>query len=164
LKPADEEVFRKFKEQSRNGFYAPVEVVFDPEQGYVVKAKELFIDRFTIICEYAGEVVDMNQSEEVMNSDALFEFHTTTNSNLVIYPDKKGNLARFISGINNKKGKKDKNLESIKFNLDGSIHVVLYTIRNIHPGEILYYDYNAGPLNEKDTSDFVVEPKKSKKK
>jgi hypothetical protein len=44
--------------------------------------------------------------------------------------------------------------------IDGSLHILLYTTRNIHPGETLYYDYNEGGLNEKDTSNFVTETKK----
>jgi hypothetical protein len=85
---------------------------------------------------------------------------SSESSNLVIFPDKFGNLARFISGVNNETGKHTQNVKSIKVKIDGSLHILLYTTRNIHPGETLYYDYNEGGLNEKDTSNFVTETKK----
>jgi len=162
LKEADIEVFREFKKQSRKGLYAPVEVVHDPEQGYKVKAVK-FIKRFTLLCEYTGEVVDMEGNENVEKSDALMEFYTTPQSILVIYPDQVGNLARFISGINNEKGKRNQNVKSMKCDIDGSIHIILYTTRNVHPGETLYYNYNEGALDEKETKEFVVEEKTKKK-
>jgi hypothetical protein len=159
LKPADVEVFHEFKKQSRQGFYAPVKLVQDPIQGWIVKATG-FIKRFTLLCEYSGEVVDPEKDQEVTRSDALMDYLSSESSNLVIFPDKFGNLARFISGVNNETGKHTQNVKSIKVKIDGSLHILLYTTRNIHPGETLYYDYNEGGLNEKDTSNFVTETKK----
>ncbi len=93
------------------------------------------------------------------------EYYTTPQSNLVVNPDEQGNIARFISGINNAKGKNNQNVKSMKCSIHGSIHILLYTIRNVHPGELLYYNYKEGALKEYDTSNFVVDPKtKSKKK
>ena len=57
-------------------------------------------------------------------------------------------------GINNDKMRTG-NVKSIKYNIDGGIHVLLYSSRIIHLGETLYYDYNAGRLKEYDTSNFV---------
>jgi integrase len=163
LKPADVEVYYEFKRQSRLGFYAPVKLVQDPVQGWIVKATG-FIKRFTLLCEYSGEVVDESKDSEVIRSEAIMEYLTSDANSLVIFPDKFGNLARFISGVNNQKGKHNQNVKSMKAKIDGGIHILLYTMRNIHPGETLYYDYNQGGLNEKDTSNFVTEKKVKKRK
>jgi hypothetical protein len=81
----------------------------------------------------------------------------STSTTLVICPEKKGNIARFISGINNddKNSKKKQNVRSIRFDIDGSVHVLLYAARTIKKDEILYYDYNAGGKGAYPTSDFV---------
>lgn len=147
-------VYKKFKKNSRKGIYGPLEVVFDTIQGYVVKTTNI-IEENTLISEYSGTVVE--HSEE-LNSDALMNFLSTENSSFVICPDITGNLARFISGINNSKLKKKKsmqNVNSIMFNIEGSIHVLLYANRKIKKGETLYYDYNAGHFKEYDTSHFI---------
>jgi hypothetical protein len=83
----------------------------------VVKVTEN-IPANTILCEYSGEVLDCRQSKEVIKSDSVFEFYSQKSSELVIYPDKMGNLAKFISGINNKKGKADKNVNSMMCDID----------------------------------------------
>ena len=65
---------------------------------------------------------------------------------LVIKPEKYTNIARFISGINNFRTDSYKkiNVNSVKMNIDGKAHIILYAARNIKIGEILYYDYNRG--------------------
>lgn len=83
---------------------------------------------------------------------------TSSSSNsLVICPELKGNLARFISGINNFNDKsiKKQNLQSIRYNIDGEVHVLLYAHKNIKKHEVLYYDYNAGGFNSYPTEHFV---------
>ena len=166
LKPADVEVFKEFKKQSREGIYAPVEVVWDNVQGYVVKATG-FIPKKAIICEYSGEVLNRDRDQNVIKSDAVMEYLSSDPCELVIYPDKIGNIARFISGIKNlpeeRKGKKKQvkkiqNVMSMKRIVDGCVKIILYAARIIHSGEILYYNYNEGGLNEKDTSNFVEKP------
>ena len=81
----------------------------------------------------------------------------SSSSSLVICPEKKGNIARFISGINNTnaKAKKKLNINSARYDIDGKVHVILYASRNIKPGEILYYDYNAGGSQSYPTENFI---------
>lgn len=81
----------------------------------------------------------------------------SSNTSLVICPEKNSNLARFISGINNsdKNSKKKQNVSSIRYNIDGQVHILLYAFRNIKKGEILYYDYNAGGYGGYPTDNFV---------
>ena len=146
------EIFEKFKALSRKMQYAPVEVVLTENQGYAVKATNT-IKPYTLICEYAGEVVIYDES---IKDDSLMDLIKIRKIEYVIYPGKKCNLARFISGINNKDKikKKKQNLNSIKFNINGMVHIILYCIKPIKKGDFLYYDYNAGNLNEYDTKNF----------
>ena len=80
----------------------------------------------------------------------------SSSNSLVICPESKGNIARFISGINNhdKKAGKKQNVNSIRYNIDGSVHVLLYAARTIKKNEVLYYDYNAGGYNAYPTESF----------
>jgi SET domain-containing protein len=140
--------------------------VEDPVQGWIVKATAE-IKKNTFITEYSGTVIDFSDD---LDSDSIMEFYSTQASNLVIYPDEYGNLGKYLSGINNQKvtqiSKKKKtnvskekinlpNCTSQKFNINGGLHVVIYTIKDIKEGEILFYDYNAGHLDEIVTNDFV---------
>lgn len=81
----------------------------------------------------------------------------SSSSSLVICPEKKGNIARFLSGINNKdkSAKKKMNVNSSRYDIDGKVHVLLYSFKTIKKGEILYYDYNAGGSASYPTENFV---------
>lgn len=56
----------------------------------------------TLITEYVGEV-DFARNHIFNKNDSIMDLLRTSRSktSLVILPDKKGNLARFLSGINN---------------------------------------------------------------
>lgn len=75
-------------------------------------------------------------------------------TSLVICPTYNANLARFISGINNKK-KGKANLASIRFDIEGKVRIFLYAKTNIEPNQILCYDYNAGGFDEYPTENFI---------
>ena len=89
--------YKELKENARNGIYPPLELVFSEELGYYVKSKGM-IKRNTLLTEYTGEVVDFSVVGE---SDSIMELMATKKSSIVIDPDKQGNIAKFISGINN---------------------------------------------------------------
>ena len=116
---------------------------------------------FTLICEYAGEVHPARQSEYLFSTtkDSIMELvHAKRSVNSrIIDPDNHGNLARFISGVNNysEKSLQKQNVRSAKFDIDGRVHVLLYTFRRIKKGEYLYYDYNAGGSSTYPTEEFV---------
>ena len=159
LNEENKKKYYKFKEKSRKGIYAPVEVVDDPEQRFVVKALDDMITN-TLICEYTGEVSLARNRLFDANDSIMDLIHTpTSDTNLVICPEKFGNLARFLSGINNKykslKKKKNQNVYSLRVNIDGSVHILLLASKKIRKGEILYYDYNAGGYNTYNTEHFV---------
>ena len=159
LNPSNKKKYYKFKEQSRKGIYAPVEVVDDPEQRFIVKALDEMVTN-TLICEYTGEVC-LARNRLFDDNDSIMDLiHTpTSDTSLVICPEKFGNLARFISGINNKykemKKKKNQNVYSFRVNIDGSVHILLLASKRIKKGEILYYDYNAGGYDSYNTEHFV---------
>ena len=159
LNEENKKKYYKFKEQSRKGIYAPVEVVDDPEQRFVVRALDDMVTN-TLICEYTGEV-SLARNRLFDDNDSIMDLiHTpTSDTSLVICPEKYGNLARFLSGINNKykllKKKKNQNVYSLRVNIDGSVHILLLASKKIKKGEILYYDYNAGGYNTYNTDHFV---------
>ncbi|KAL4505289.1 hypothetical protein ABPG72_016356 [Tetrahymena utriculariae] len=150
-------IFQKFKEMSRQGIYAPVIVEEDKIQGFIVRAMD-DIKAKTLICEYVGEV-DYARNHIFNKNDSIMDLLRTARSktSLVIVPDKKGNLARFLSGINNtsKKSMAKQNVHSVRFNINGESRVILYAKKNIKKGELLYYDYNAGGFGEYPTQNFV---------
>lgn len=153
----NKKIYYLFKEKSRIGEYAPVEVIDDPIQRFIVKAFD-DIPMNTIISEYTGEVT-LLRKKIFDNNDSIMELIKTPSSNLsiVICPEQYGNLARFISGINNhdKKLKKKQNVYSLRYNIDGTVHILLLALRNIKRGKILYYDYNAGGYDEYPTEHFI---------
>lgn len=153
----NKKIYNAFKTRSRQGIYAPVEVIDDPVQRFIVKAID-DIAMNTIICEYTGEVTLLRKKIFDKN-DSIMELIRTPSSNtsLVICPEQYGNLARFLSGINNydAKLKKKQNVYSIRFSIEGSVHILLLASKNIKKGEILYYDYNAGGYGNYPTEHFV---------
>ena len=159
LSDENKEIYYKFKEKSRLGIYAPVEVVDDPEQRFIVRALDDMVTN-TLVCEYSGEV-SLARNRLFDDNDSIMDLiHSpTSDTSLVICPEKYGNLARFLSGINNcyklLKKRKKQNVFSLRVNIDGSVHVLLITSRKIKKGEILYYDYNAGGYNTYNTEHFV---------
>jgi len=104
------EVFKEFKELTSKGNYAPLHVIFDNVKGFAVQAVGK-IPKFTLISEYVGDV-DFLRKRLLDQNDSIMDLIRTPNSSscFVICPESKGNLARFISGINNKDSKARKKL------------------------------------------------------
>eukprot|EP00249_Psilotum_nudum_P009468 c21955_g1_i3 orf=342-1568(-) len=127
------------------GEWPPLVVTHDPRQGFVVEA-DSHIKDMTLIAEYTGDV-DYMQNRLNDESDSLMALLITDDPSkeLVICPDKRGNIARFISGINNHtlEGRKKQNLRCVRFDINGQVRVLLVAIRDISKGERLHYDYNA---------------------
>ena len=67
-------------------------------------------------------------------------------TSLIIDPTNAGNIARFLSGVNNMSlvSKRKANVRTRRFCFNGRMRVALFTSRRIEPGERLNYDYNAG--------------------
>jgi hypothetical protein len=141
LSRVDVQTFLNFKkEYSSNMYYGPLEIQWNINQGYVIKATAP-IKKYTLLCEYTGEVI---HKTEDFYSDDLMGYAAFDDKDYVIYPGKQGNIARFMSGINNVTGKDKQNVQSIKFKIGEKIHIALYTIKQVKEGELLYYDYNQG--------------------
>ncbi|XP_077243112.1 TRITHORAX-RELATED PROTEIN 6 [Tasmannia lanceolata] len=156
LSREDTETLNLCKNMLKRGEWPPLLVVFDSKEGFTVEA-DRFIKDLTIITEYTGDV-DYLTNREQDDGDSMMTLisATDTSQSLVICPDKRGNIARFINGINNHTpdGKKKQNLKCVRFNVDSECRVLLVAIRDIPKGERLYYDYN-GYEQEYPTQHFV---------
>ena len=125
-------------------------------QGFIVKAIE-DIPVLTLLCEYSGEV-HFSRKKLFDNNDSIMDLIRTpfSSTSLVIAPETRGNIARFLSGINNNdKNKKKQNVNSLRLDINGSVHVLLYAAKKIKKNEILYYDYNAGGYSGYPTENFI---------
>ncbi|KAK1424587.1 hypothetical protein QVD17_19920 [Tagetes erecta] len=145
LSKQDKDAFNLCKAMMANGECPPLMVVFDPLEGFTVEADK-FIKDLTIITEYVGDV-DYLHNRENDDGDSIMTLLSAAHpcKTLVICPDKRSNIARFINGINNHtpEGKKKQNLKCVRFDVDGEARVLLIANRDISKGERLYYDYNA---------------------
>ncbi|KAK4431307.1 Histone-lysine N-methyltransferase ATXR6 [Sesamum alatum] len=152
----DAETLNLCKNMMERGEWPPLMVVFDPREGFTVEA-DRFIRDLTIITEYVGDV-DYLKNREDDDGDSMMTLLTAADpsKSLVICPDKRSNIARFINGINNHipGGKKKQNVKCVRFNVNGECRVLLIASRDIRKGERLYYDYN-GYENEYPTEHFV---------
>lgn len=150
-------IYYEVKAKTRNGNYCGLEISGDEAQGFLVKAA-VDIPSCTFLCEYAGEVCLQRKVFFDSDNDSIMELLKTPSSSesLVIKPEKYCNIARFISGINNHKPESYKkiNVNSVKVNIDGQAHILLYASRYIKQGDVLYYDYNRGGY-EYPTENFV---------
>ncbi|XP_052479059.1 probable Histone-lysine N-methyltransferase ATXR5 isoform X3 [Gossypium raimondii] len=101
LSREDMETLELCRSMSRRGECPPFIVVFDSCEGYTVEADAQIKD-MTFIAEYTGDV-DYIKNRENDDCDSMMTLLLATNpsESLVICPDKCGNIARFINGINN---------------------------------------------------------------
>ncbi|XP_074568344.1 putative Histone-lysine N-methyltransferase ATXR5 [Curcuma longa] len=152
----DKEALELCKTMHKKGECPPLSVVFDPIEGFTVQADGLIKD-MTLVAEYTGDV-DYLKNREHDDCDSMMTLLLATNPSdtLVICPDKRGNISRFINGINNhtRDGRKKQNLKCVRYNVDGECRVLLVACRDIYRGERLYYDYN-GYEKEYPTHNFV---------
>ncbi|KAL2638896.1 hypothetical protein AAZX31_06G144800 [Glycine max] len=144
LSKEDMETLEQCIALSKRGEFPPFMVVYDSREGYTVEADDLIKD-MTIIAEYTGDV-DYLDTRERDDCDSMMTLllGAESSQSLVICADKRGNIARFISGINNhtQEGRKKQNCKCVRYNVNGECRVFLVAIRDISKGERLYYDYN----------------------
>ncbi|XP_050204278.1 probable Histone-lysine N-methyltransferase ATXR5 [Mercurialis annua] len=156
LPKEDIETLEQCRAMCRRGECPPLLVVFDSCEGFTVEADGQIKD-LTFITEYTGDV-DYIRNREHDDCDSLMTLLLAKDSSksLVICPDKRGNIARFISGINNHTadGKKKQNCKCVRYSINGECRVFLVATRDIAKGERLYYDYN-GYEQEYPTQHFV---------
>ncbi|KAK8480864.1 hypothetical protein V6N13_108683 [Hibiscus sabdariffa] len=156
LPKEDIETLNLCKRMMEKGECPPLMVVFDPVEGFTVQA-DRYIKDLTIITEYVGDV-DYLKNRENDDGDSMMTLLHASNTlkSLVICPDKRSNIARFINGINNfsPDGRKKQNLKCVRYDVNGECRVLLIANRDIRKGERLYYDYN-GYEHEYPTEHFV---------
>ncbi|KAI5676400.1 hypothetical protein M9H77_07350 [Catharanthus roseus] len=156
LSKEDIETLESCRAMYKRGEYPPLMVVYDSFEGYTVEADGL-IKELTLIAEYSGDV-DYLKNREYDDCDSLMTLISAKDpsNSLVVCPDKRGNIARFINGVNNHspESRKKKNLKYVRYNINGECHVLLVATRDIGKGERLYSDYN-GDENEYPTHYFI---------
>ncbi|XP_028790840.1 histone-lysine N-methyltransferase ATXR6-like [Neltuma alba] len=156
LSKEDADTLNLCRSMMERGECPPLMVVFDPQEGFTVEADKWIRD-LTIITEYVGDV-DYLRNRENDDGDSMMTLLSASDASqtLVVCPDKRSNIARFINGINNHtpEGKKKQNLKCVRFDVNGECRVLLIANRDISKGERLYYDYN-GSEHEYPTEHFV---------
>ncbi|KAL9241456.1 hypothetical protein vseg_015567 [Gypsophila vaccaria] len=156
LSKEDLETVKHCRAMARRGECPPLLITYDACEGYTVEADAPIKD-LTFIGEYTGDV-DYIKNRERDDCDSLMTLLLTTDpsKSLVVCPDKRGNIARFINGINNHtpESKKKQNLKCVRYDINGECRVLLVATRDIAKGERLYYDYN-GYEHEYPTHHFV---------
>ncbi|KAH7566035.1 hypothetical protein JRO89_XS08G0070300 [Xanthoceras sorbifolium] len=156
LSKEDTETLEHCRAMSKRGECPPLVVVYDSCEGFTVEADGPIKD-MTFITEYCGDV-DFLSNREHDDCDSMMTLLLATNpsKSLVICPDKRGNIARFINGINNHtpESKKKQNCKCVRYSVNDECRVFLVATRDIAKGERLYYDYN-GYEHEYPTHHFV---------
>ncbi|MBA0794650.1 hypothetical protein Gohar_018959 [Gossypium harknessii] len=156
LPKEDIETLNLCKKMMEKGECPPLMVVFDPVEGFTVQA-DRYIKDLTIITEYVGDVDYLKNRENDDGDSMMTLLHASNPSkSLVICPDKRSNIARFVNGINNfsPDGRKKQNVKCVRYDVNGECRVLLIANRDIRKGERLYYDYN-GYEHEYPTEHFV---------
>ncbi|TKY73854.1 Histone-lysine N-methyltransferase ATXR5 [Spatholobus suberectus] len=125
LSKEDMETVEHCNAMSKRGEFPPFMVVYDSCEGYTVEADDPIKD-MTIIAEYTGDVdyLDHRQRDDCDSMMTLL-IAAESSQSLVICADKRGNIARFISGINNHKqeGKKKQNCKCVRYSVNGEVRV-----------------------------------------
>ncbi|XP_010931052.1 probable Histone-lysine N-methyltransferase ATXR5 isoform X2 [Elaeis guineensis] len=152
----DKETLELCRAMYKRGECPPLLVVYDSLEGFTVQADGHLKD-MTLIAEYTGDV-DYLLNRQHDDCDSIMTLLSATNpsDSLVVCPDKCGNIARFINGINNhnQESKKKQNIKCVRYDVDGECRALLVACRDISCGERLYYDYN-GCEQEYPTQHFI---------
>ncbi|NP_001338776.1 histone-lysine N-methyltransferase ATXR6 [Zea mays] len=152
----DAETLARCQQMMARGEWPPLVVAYDPVEGFTVEADRPIRD-LTIITEYVGDV-DFLRNREHDDGDSMMTLLSAASParSLVICPDRRSNIARFINGINNHtpEGRRKQNVKCVRFAVGGECRVLLLANRDISKGERLYYDYN-GSEHEYPTHHFV---------
>jgi len=102
LHKEDKETMELCRTMQQRGQCPPHLVAFDSGEGSIVPQVDANIKDMTFIDEFAGDV-DYLENRENDDCDCLMTLLWTDDPSqrLVICPDKRGNIYRFTSGINN---------------------------------------------------------------
>ena len=162
MKEEDKKIYYELKNLTEKGDYNYIAIKKDEKQGNVVIAST-YIQENTLLCEYTGNVITLQdyykklKNKEIEKNDSIMDLVITpfSETSLIICPYSYANLGRFFSGVNNKNKISEAkiNVNSVKVLIDGSVHILLFTSKNIEKGEILYYNYN-GDANLYPTDEF----------
>jgi len=94
----------------------------------------------TMITEYLGDVYNANETVFDQNDSHMYIINGGCSDNSkIIIPKKHANIAKFISGA---KIDKEANVKSQSMYYENKNHIILYSIKLIKKGDILFYEYN----------------------
>ena len=115
----------------------PFKIKQDEIKGFEVLATK-DLEKGTIICEYAGEVITCEESKIKVKNDSIYELLRANQSkySLDICPMKYGNMARFINGINNQKFNHRwlDNVEPLRFCYKGRLRLIFWAKQKLTAG------------------------------
>eukprot|EP01029_Cantina_marsupialis_P000762 TRINITY_DN10565_c0_g1_i1.p1 TRINITY_DN10565_c0_g1~~TRINITY_DN10565_c0_g1_i1.p1 ORF type:complete len:475 (+),score=139.75 TRINITY_DN10565_c0_g1_i1:40-1464(+) len=180
LKSDDLEVFECMRAQWKSGICPAVKVDTNPELKMFIVRADADLPKHSLICEYCGTVARLSSrgdsdNDSIMDLIQMSKDDTDYDKVISIFPEKKCNIARFLSGINNgsKESKKKENVETLRVVLQHtkpipesrrtgraktektySMHVVMRTKKAVKKGTELFYNYN-GYNDNYDTQGFV---------
>ena len=166
----DYKLLEEFKKQCDESVPGPFMVEHDPIKGYYVKTLK-YLRKSCLVAFYAGDLDSEAYRKACLDSDMLricsSDKHRDANERrtLLVCSNKRGNISRFFSGINNSQ---DEARALINIRCDivkhkkNLLQVIFYTTREVREGEELIWDYNQGDELEEDkkrlayaTDDFV---------
>lgn len=151
ISPYNQEVQRHCKQMLSLGFLPPVRLLQTDSQQFFAEALS-DIKAGTLLCEFAGEVCRWRDLLLIDESASLMELLSTQSSytSLVLWPGRFANFSRFVNGVNNTDGSKSlkQNLNTYRCVIDNQIKVLVYVLKNVKKGNILYLDYNAGGTDQ----------------
>lgn len=140
--------FSKMKESTKSYYLSmkknvpPLAVAFSEKLGGYFVFATAKIEKNTMITEYLGDVFDVTETIFDQNDSHMYIINGGCSDNSkVIIPKNFANIAKFISGAKEEKHANIKS-QSMYTNDDKINHIILYSIENIEPGDILYYLYH----------------------
>ena len=82
------EIFCSFKDNIKKGLYPPIEVVYNEDIGFTVKALGM-MPKFTLVAEYVGEVVTVEENSNTCSDSLMVLLETgDPSTSLIIDPTK----------------------------------------------------------------------------
>ena len=97
----DIKTFYESKWLTQNAIYAPLEIINDPIQGYMIRALK-DIPQLTFLCEYSGNVRTWRETIGSKNDSIMILLDTpSADTSLSCICSTHANLGKYFSGINN---------------------------------------------------------------
>lgn len=130
----------------QNQIVIPVERFITQNKGWGVRTNQLIM-KGNFVLEYIGEVITLREFKERMGTmykNDVDHYCLHLQGNHVIDASRMGNDSRCVNHSC------DPNCHIEKWIVNGMIRMALFSIRDIHPGEELSFDYNFSSFNPRE--------------